>query len=132
MAKNRIRVSVEGDPKDQGHVRLNDFLQQLDAVRQALRHTWELIATDKRTAVYYRIIDARRKSPLTVTLEAVTEKPSDLPDKVVGKFLDSIQQIRESGTIPPDFNYPTAEAYREIVYPQHKHVSSLVIANSGK
>jgi hypothetical protein len=129
MATNRIRISVEGDPKDHGHVRLNEFLQQLDAVRQALRHTQELIPTENRTQVYYRIINATRRSPLTVTLEAVAEKPSDLPDKVVGKFLSSIKQIRERGSIPSDFDYPTAESYREIVYPQHRHISSLVIAN---
>jgi hypothetical protein len=64
MATNRIRISVEGDPKDQGHVRLNEFLQQLDAVRQALRHTQELIPTENRNQVYYRIIKRKRAGDL--------------------------------------------------------------------
>jgi hypothetical protein len=132
MAKNLLRVTVEGDPKDRGYVRLSDFLKQLDAVRKALRHTEELIRGEERNPVYYRIIDARQKSPLTVTLQAVADKSPNLPPKVVGKFLDSIKQIRQSGTIPKDFDYPTAEAYREIVTPQHNYVSSLVIANSRR
>ena len=132
MAKNRLQVTVEGDPKDHGHVRLSDFLKQLEAVRKALRRTEELFQGEERNPVYYRIIGARHKSPLTVTLEAVADKSPDLPPKVVGKFLDSIKQIRQSGTIPKDFDYPTAEAYREIVGPQHNYVASLVIANSRR
>jgi hypothetical protein len=132
MAKNRIRISVDGDPRDEGHVRLNDFLKQLDAVRKALRYTEGLLQTGEKGPVYYRIIDAYRQSPLTVTLEAVAEKPSQLPGQVVGKFLTSIDQIKKSGKIPPDFDYPTAEAYREITIPQHHHVSALVIGNGRR
>ncbi len=132
MAKNRIRITVDGDPRDEGYVRLNDFLKQLDSVRKALRYTEGLLQTGEKAPVYYRIIEARRQSPLTVTLEAVAEKPSDLPGKVVGKFLDAIDQIKKRGKIPPDFDYPTAEAYREITIPQHQHVSALVIGNGRR
>jgi hypothetical protein len=131
MAANRIRITVEGDPRDDGHVRLSDFLRQLDSVRKALRYTEGLLQTGEK-AVYYRIIEARRQSPLTVTLEAVTEKPSHLPVQVVGKFLDSIDQIKKRGQIPSDFDYPTAEAYREITIPQRQHVSALIIGNGRR
>lgn len=132
MAKNRIRITVDGDPRDQGHVRLSDFLKQLESVRKALRYTAALLQAGEQANVYYRIIDAKRESPLTVTLEAVAEKSPDLPRMVVGKFFDSITEIKKHGKIPADFDYPTAEAYREIVTPQHQHVSALVIANSRR
>lgn len=132
MPKNRIRIIVDGDPRDQGHVRLTDFLRQLDSVRKALRHTEGLLETGEREQVYYRIIDAHRESPLTVTLEGVAEKPSKFPGQVVGKFLSSINEIKKSGKIPKDFDYPTAEAYLEITAPQRQHVSSLILANGRR
>jgi hypothetical protein len=132
MAKNHLRITVDGDPKDNGHVRLGEFLRQLDAVRKALRYTEALLQAEAHAPVYYRIIDARRRSPLTVTLEAVADKSPEFPPRVVSKFLDSMTQIKKSGTIPEDFDYPTAEAYREIYQPQRQHVSSLVIANTRK
>lgn len=132
MAKNRIRIIVQGDPRDKGHVRLNDFLRQLDSIRAALKQTEHLVR-EERSSLYYRIIEAKQKSPLTVVLECVDEQHTpELPQKVVGKFLDSISQIKKRGTIPRDFDYPTAESYREIAAPQHRHVSSLIIANSRK
>src|SRR5260370_21598048 len=117
MAKNRSRISVEGAAKDKGHVRLTDFLKQLESVRKALHQT-ESILHRERTSVYYRIIDAHRSSPLTVVLEAVDEQGGELPQQVVGKFLDSIGEIKKLGVIPFDFDYPTATAYKEIAAPQ--------------
>lgn len=50
MAKNRVLVSLAGDRRDQGHVRLNDFLKQLDSVREALQHTaaWDSCLNSSR------------------------------------------------------------------------------------
>lgn len=132
MAENRISISIEGDKRDGGHVRLNDFLRQLDSVRNALRHTTTLVTTGEREAVYYRIVDARHQSPLAVTLEAVAERSPELPAKVVEKFFRSVEEIRERGSLPRDFDYQTAEAYRQIISPQKRHVSNLTLGNTGR
>jgi hypothetical protein len=132
MAKNRIRIIVEGDPQDSGHVRLSDLLKQLDSVRNALKQTERIMGEHDHASVYYRVIDASYKSPLTMVLEAVDGERPARARAVVKKFLSSASQIRRRGTIPHDFDYPAAEAYREIVAPQHKHIRKLVLANGRR
>jgi hypothetical protein len=134
MAKNRIRITVQGDAKDKGDVRLNDFLKQLDSVRTALRKTQRLVTQGQENiSVYYRIVEASKNSPLTMVLEGMTEKnTSEVPGEVVGRFLSSISQIKKKGTIPTDFDYDIAESYRGIASPQSSHLSSLKIANSRR
>src|SRR4051812_10461085 len=74
MPNNQIRIIVEGDSKDKGHVRLNDFLQQLEAVKSALKQTERILAPNEKGAAYYRIVDVSHNSPLTVVLEATSEQ----------------------------------------------------------
>lgn len=132
MPKNRLRIIVEGDTRDRGHVRLSDFLNQLNAVKAALRQTERIIGGED-AGVYYRIVDVSHRSPLTVVLEGVAEKDTSAPPPVVlNTFIGTLSAIRRRGTIPQGFDYLAAESYREIVAPQHKHVRSLVIANTRK
>jgi hypothetical protein len=134
MPDNRIRIIVEGAAKDNGDVRLSDFLKQLDAVRNALRQTERLLHEHSENSVYYRIVDASHASPLTMVLEGAVEEPaaSQIPEEVVSKFLDCVVDIRERGVIPGNFDYPAAEAYRDIVTPKHKNITRLVIANGTR
>ena len=138
MATNRVRIIVEGDEGDRGHVRLTDFLKQLDAVRHALKQTERLLRNDEKPNVYYRIVDVTHDSPLTVILEGVPEAglpdkeyQKTFPPKVVSKFITSMSHIRKSGKIPDDFDYPAVEAYRDIST-QHSHISSLTIGNGRR
>ena len=135
MPDNRIRIIVEGAAKDNGHVRLSDFLKQLDAVRNALKQTDRLLRRENAgDGVYYRIVDASYASPLTMVVEAAAEEasPAEIPNEIVGKFLDSVTEIRERGVIPADFDYPAAEAYRELAAPKHKNIASLVLTNGTR
>jgi hypothetical protein len=130
MPSNRITVRLEGDAKDAGHLRLTDFIKQLDAIKSALKQTERVLGHSDKTAVYYRIVDLSHSSPATVVLEAVDPiEGHDLAGTVVETFLDALSTIKDKGEIPAGFDYPAAEAYREIVSPLRKHVSSITLAN---
>jgi len=82
--------------------------------------------------VYYRVVDLRRSSPATVVLEAFPSdpvNPAGVPDRVVSKFFSSLQDIREHGKIPEDFDLPALEAYRELGIPSRSNLSSVFIEN---
>src|SRR5579862_2690349 len=134
MAANRITVRVEGDPRDRGHVRLNEFLQQLEAVKAALRQTERVLGLSNKTPVYYRIIDLSHSSPATVVMEGVADltKPNadpTIPGKIVGSFFTSLNTIKKKGEIPQGFDYLAAESFRDISATLQKHVTSLVLTN---
>ncbi len=133
MPANRVRIIIEGAPEDNGHVRLSDLLKQLDSFRNALKQTERLMRHDERASVYYRVVAASHDSPLTLTLEAVADgDKAPLASAVVKKFFTSAALIRQRGMIPKDFDYPAAEAYREIVSPQHKYITKLLIENTKR
>lgn len=135
MPGNRITVRLEGDVRDAGHVRLSDFIRQLDAIRAALRQTERVLGHSDKTSVYYRIVDLKHSSPATVVLEAVESDVAeghDLAKKVVGTFVGSLNSIKRKGKLPSGFDYPAAEAYQGIGYPLKQHVTSITVANGRK
>jgi hypothetical protein len=137
MPANRITVTLEGDARDSGHVRLNDFIRQLEAVKTALRQTERVFGHSENNSLYYRIVDLSHSSPATVVLEAVEtridkQKPEETADAVVTDFFRALDQITKNGEFPEGFDYPAAEAYREIGGALRGHVSKIVVANTHK
>jgi hypothetical protein len=132
MPTNRVRIIVQGSSVDAGHVRLSDFLDQMEAVRNALKQTERLLREGLPSALYYRIVGVSHRSPLTITLEGATHEPNLPPGPVVQNFLATASQIRRRGVIPEGFDYAAAEAYRAMVAPQRKHVTSLIVANGRR
>jgi len=134
VTKNRITVRLEGDARDGGDLRLTDFLRELEAIKSALKQTVRVLGYSEMTSVYYKIVDLTHSSPATVVLEAVqaeTDPKRDrrLPGRVVASFFGSLGAIKKKGRIPLGFDYSAAEAYREIVAPLKKHVSSIILTN---
>ena len=136
MPANRITVTLEGDVRDSGHVRLSDFLRELEAIKAALRQTERIFGYAGNNHLYYRIIDLSHSSPATVVLEAVEELTTNkaveagIADTVVTDFFNSLEQITNNGALPEGFDYLAAEAYREIGGPKKKHLTKLVVANT--
>lgn len=132
----RLTIHLLGAPEDSGHVRLSEFLDQLDAIRKALG---SLTPTVPGTRVYYRIVDAKHSSPFMLVCEQVveTEVQQDRPplrvvspsDGAPGVLLDRLQDIEAAQTRPPRYitSFAEMEPYRVLAAPLRKHVESVVL-----
>lgn len=142
MAENLITVQFEGVPEENGHVRLGAFIEQLEAVRSALKQAERMVSGDDSQSVYYRIIDLRHNSPAIIVLEAVKIPPAQMPHKkrrdvpdysgaTVAGFFQSLNEISEK-KIPVGADLQALEAYRNLTAPLNKSISSVQIVNTSK
>jgi hypothetical protein len=128
----RITVRLEGAVEDDGHLRLSEFLNQLEALRAALKQTERIITGAEESRLYYRIVDVSHSSPLTVVLEPTPIKPDGdtrVAKTTVKKFITTLRLIEKKKDAPQDFDLTALEAYKGLGAMLEKHVSGLTIAS---
>jgi hypothetical protein len=132
MPDATLTIQLEGSPEDQGHVRLNEFIDELRAFNVALRHT-ERIITGGDSTVYYQIIDLKHSSPYTVRIKALSQKPQyhAMPRKVLRRFSTSLRMIRRR-RMPKDFDAEAIEAFKNLADPVKKHLSRVKVIEDNR
>ena len=133
MTYKRLTIVLKGDPDEEEHLRLSDFISQLEAIRGTLSRVEETVTGTEKRAVYYRVVDLRHSSPATVVLDAVPIEQSaqDITRLVVDKFVGGLQQIRR-GIAPAGFDYDLLESFKKIGDPLRRRVSELSISTDGE
>jgi hypothetical protein len=134
MPGHRITLQIEGAIPGQEHVRLVDFLQQLTALRNALRKTEETVAGTARYE--WQVVDLSHGSPATVVIEAVAmpglvKDPNDfvgLPDRrdeVVSRFFGYMHSLTVKREAPEELSRSALIAFKELAVPvSHDRVRS--------
>ena len=113
-ASNRLTLRLIGTPEDNGDVRFDAFIRQLNAVRDALIETDRVISHGR--SVYYRVVDLRHLSPSTVELEAVPidGEQEDTAGMVVDTFYTAVSKIQDEGYAPPELDYEALEKFKNL------------------
>lgn len=132
MADRQITVQLQGSPEDQGHIRLSEFVSQLEAIRTALKNTERIIAGTDEASVYYRVVDLRHDSPATVVLEAVPmlDATAAYGSEVVREFITSLRVIRDDRRPPRNVDLQALQAYRDLATVSEKYISELKIRDT--
>jgi hypothetical protein len=134
MAGRTVTVQVAGPPERQGSIRLSEFTKKLEAIKHALRETERLEVGIEQPVLDYRIIDVKRTSPFTVTIEASPlekPRPQGLPDPsipVVRRFFRYARQVKDKH-VPHDIDLPALQAFKEMAAMLDRHISEVVVAN---
>ena len=133
MATATLTIQLEGSLDDNGDVRLEDFLEELGAIKTALKHT-ELIVAGKPNTIYYRVVDLTHSSPSSVRIEAVAQKREyqHMPRRVVRRFATSLRMIQKRHRAPRDFDLETLEAFKNIYNPLGKKLRKVTITEDEK
>ena len=84
MVESFITIQIEGVQEDGGEVRLNEFIEELTAVKNALRQTERLVLRSDASVIDYRVVKLSRNSPCSVTLGMTARDPvyKDAPQKL--------------------------------------------------
>jgi hypothetical protein len=129
---NRLIITIEGSSVDDGHVRLGDFLDELEAVKEALRQTERSMYNNRRPEVYYRIIDTSHSSPLRMVLEGVPSEPAPQAKSrakaVVKTFTGSVGQLHRNRR-PANLDVHALQAYKDLGVTLGRHVQRISIAD---
>lgn len=132
MAKRKkdnrwITVHIKGSSEDAGKVRLMEFMEFLNSLKNCLKKVESNLTGKERSSLYYRIADLRTGSA-TVSLEAVQrEAGPDIAVPVLEKFSDGLNLIQKYGKLPDGFDQEVLETYRKLVVPLKKHVTGIEI-----
>lgn len=130
MAGERLTIQVLGSPQDDGHVRLTELIRQLELVNSALANTERIVTGREQRSIYFRVVDASHKSPVTIVLEPSRPKAggSTASKRIVSSFLTNLRQIKR-GRVDESVDLQALESYRNLTTLLEKNVRSLSISN---
>jgi len=127
----QLSIMLRGLDEDEGDVRFNNFIQQLDILKKALTETQKIYS--KKAFAYFKVVELRHKSPACIVLEAVPHRIEDAEKTqvVVDKFFQSLDEI-DSGRYPDGFSYETFTSYKDITsLREKKRITEIVISRNG-
>ena len=132
MARNRrITIQLFGASADKQDVRLDDFIEQLNNVKKALRETELAISGEDESAIDYKVVDLRHSSPSTIVLEAVSLNghagPKSFMPKVAESFASELSMIKRKGQLLIEPSLARLHAYQEIGAKEKSRVQKVVI-----
>jgi hypothetical protein len=110
--------------------RLDDFLEQMQAIKSALRET-ERFMSRGEPSLYLRINTLHKNSPIRASLEACPEdemrapqpvaRPRIYASRVVRTMTTNLRVISKRHRIPTKADMPVLDSYRRMAVPAEKH-----------
>lgn len=133
MADSFINVQIEGIDEDGGAVRFADFIEELTAIRNALRQTERVVVKSDEKAVDYRIVKMSQASPANITIKIASRDPvySQTPRKISRRFTTSLRMVRRSHRYAEAIDSRTLETFKGINAPTRKHIKSVIVTGEN-
>lgn len=129
-----IKFSVEGLDSENGHLRLDEVLEQLEHLLATLNGIDRIVGNSGRPLLYYRIKAVSHSSPLRFTLEPVVRLKvrSPHPNHVKAthhRFFRELEAIRSMSPVSPEIDDDVLEHLRDLVSGLGKTFKSGNISN---
>lgn len=133
-AENYITLSVEGLDAENGHVKVDEFLDKLSHLLTALNGIDRLVGETGSPSLYYRIVDASHSSPFKITLEPVVRKnikkvKKEIINRCHDRFFGEISAIKRMNPVSPDIDNRLLEHLRDLAIGVGQDFKSVVISN---
>jgi hypothetical protein len=130
MKNYRVTLTLEGDPSEQGYVRLDAFINELSCFTEIAKRAEELVAEKNgQSSIYYRVVDLKRSSPSAVTLEACLKDPEyDIREPVHAEIVDTMQRLEKGEDIKGREKFYLINSIKHFVDPVGKKISKLNIS----
>jgi hypothetical protein len=132
MTYNRIKIQLEGKPEENGDVRFDDFIEQLEATRKALLEVGRVVAEGDSRAIYYRVVNLSHSSPATVELEAVSSiGAKDFTKLAVSTFFTGLELMENKTEAPSHFDFRVFEAFDNLTRGVGTKFPKMSFSNNG-
>jgi hypothetical protein len=133
MLDGTIKIRIIGSDADEGDVRLSDFIEQLNAVRDALRETQHALYGRDAPEVEFRIVDLSHASPSTIYMRPIGTRAQRIrAARIGGALVVGLAAVAAGKKPPPHTDLATLEAYREIARPLHRHIQRIELETEKK
>ncbi len=135
MANAFITVQLEARDALKGDLQLGQFIDELSAIKSALRHTERVVLHRDEHAVDYRVTGLSHSSPSQVTITMSSRQPAykDVPRQISRRFSSSLRVVRNNHRYAERLDLRTLETFKAIAAPTAKHdLIVSVIANERR
>jgi len=131
MADAFITVELEGDDASGGDLQLGEFIDELTAIRNALRQTERIVLRREENAVRYRVTGLSHSSPSKVTIAISSREPAytALPRRISRRFASSLRVVRKNHRYAERLDLRTLETFKAIASPTTKRGIRLLVSN---
>jgi hypothetical protein len=128
MADSFVKIQIEGLAEEGGEVRLIDFIDELQALKNALKVTERHIVQESN-AINYRVIDLSHSSPSTVTvgITARNQVYQSAPRRISKRLTTTLSMVRRAHRYASLLDQNTLDAFQELTTPTKKHISRVVV-----
>ncbi len=127
----RITIQLEGDPNENGDVRLSDFVEKVTAFLAALNATASLLPDEAKAKVYYRIVELRRESPATISVMPVSQR-IETRRAFARRFADSVRAVSEPATAPDALQrVPELKPFAALMPTSDRHIRRMTVKVQG-
>jgi|SRR5579862_1370494 len=128
-----VTLILKGSERDGGDVRLDEFVDELNALKNALVNTERIISKLEKATLFYKVIDLKHESPATITLEAMPINPEiDYSESTLGSFFNNLNYINTFKKIPEGLDMTSVEAYRNLGIRRKPHIEEIIIRNGSR
>jgi hypothetical protein len=131
MAEPTITIQFEGDPDENGDVRLPDFVEKVTEFLAALNATESLLPDEARGKVYYRIVELSRKSPATISVMPIGQRAE--ARKIFARtFAEGIRTVNEPKTRKDALqSAPSLRPFAALTPTSDKHIRRMTVKVKG-
>jgi len=132
--ENLITIEVEGFESEHGHVRADEFINELSHLLTVLNGVDRMIGETGRPTLYYRIVSIKHASPLSITLEPVVKQNIKKPSKNYiairhHRFFSELNAIRQNRGVSPELDEQTLEHMLDLTGTSGGNFKSVTIQN---
>lgn len=134
MADALITIQLEGAVITGGDLQLGQFIEELSAIRNALRQTERVVLRRDEHAVNYRVVNLTHSSPARVTIAISSREPAyrDIPRRISRRFTSSLNLVRRGHRYAERLDLRTLETFKALASPAAKHDIRLVVETDQK
>lgn len=130
MAEHRITLVVEGLESDDGHVRLEAFVEQLIRIQAALAKLDKSMSGGKRNS-HFVITGLSHSSPATAEIEArVNQRSRDIRQQLIGQFSNVMDAV-ERNDFSVNIDYSILEDLKALAAPVGSTIKSSELRLNG-
>jgi hypothetical protein len=133
MADAFIIVELEGDEAAGGDLQLGQFIEELTAIRNALRQTERTVLRRDEYAVRYRVTNLSHSSPAKVTITVSSREPAyrNIPRQITRRFSASLGAVKRNHRFAERLDLRTLETFKAIASPAAKHNINIVVSTEN-
>jgi hypothetical protein len=134
MADASITVELEGDQAAGGDLQLGQFIEELTAIRNALRQTERTVLLREENTVRYRVTNLTHSSPAKVTITVSSRDPvyAAIPKRITRRFASSLALVRRGHRYAERLDLRTLETFKAIASPATKHKIRVTVMTDEK